>query len=89
MLVVLFKKLKVHVYVRELYNFMKNLHIVAFILLVVGGLNWGLSALGYNLVTMLLGMWPMAEKAVYLLVAVSAVFELVTHKKNCTMCNGK
>jgi uncharacterized membrane protein YuzA (DUF378 family) len=59
---------------------------VTFILLVVGGLNWGLDALNYNLVTMLLGNWPMAEKAVYLLVGVSAVVELITHKKNCAMC---
>ena len=59
---------------------------VTFILLVVGGLNWGLSALGFNLVEMLLGGWPMVEKIVYLLVGLSAVFEVVTHKKNCTMC---
>jgi uncharacterized membrane protein YuzA (DUF378 family) len=65
---------------------MKGLHMVTFILLVVGGLNWGLSALGFNLVEMLLGGWPMVEKIVYLLVGLSAVFEVVTHKKNCTMC---
>ena len=43
---------------------MKGLHMVAFILLVVGGLNWGLSALGWNVVNMLLGSWPMVEKVV-------------------------
>lgn len=67
---------------------MKKLHMITFILLVVGGLNWGLDALGYNLVTMLLGNWPMAEKVVYLLVGASAVVELITHKKNCSMCQG-
>jgi uncharacterized membrane protein YuzA (DUF378 family) len=50
------------------YNYilgMKSLHMVTFILLVVGGVNWGLSALGFNIVSMLLGTWPMVEKAVY------------------------
>ncbi len=65
---------------------MKTLHIVAFILLVVGGLNWGLSALGYNVVDMILGGYPMVEKIVYLLVGLSAVYEAVMHKQNCAMC---
>lgn len=66
---------------------MKSLHTVTFILLVVGGLNWGLVALGYNLVNMLVGSWPMLERLVYLLVGLSAVYELVTHKKNCKQCS--
>lgn len=65
---------------------MKSLHMVTWVLLVVGGLNWGLEALGYNLVYMLLGGMPMLEKLVYLLVGLSAVYELVTHKKNCRVC---
>lgn len=59
---------------------------VAFILLIVGGLNWGLSAFGMNLVNMLLGSWPMVERIVYLLVGASAVYELITHKDNCKEC---
>lgn len=59
---------------------------VAFILLVVGGLNWGLTAFGYNLVAMLLGAWPLAEQLVYLLVGISAVVILVTHKSSCKDC---
>jgi uncharacterized membrane protein YuzA (DUF378 family) len=65
---------------------MKSLHMVAFILLIVGGLNWGLDALGYNVVNMLLGSWPMVEKIVYLLVGVSAIYEIFTHKENCKLC---
>lgn len=71
----------------NLKHLMKVLHMVTFILLVVGGLNWGLTALGYNVVSMILGSWPMVEKVVYLLVGLSAVVEVVTHKKNCRMCN--
>ncbi len=65
---------------------MKSLHMVAWILLVVGGLNWGLDALGYNVVSMLLGSWPMVEKLVYILVGLSAIYELFTHKANCKEC---
>ena len=68
---------------------MKSLHMVTWVLLVVGGLNWGLVAVNYdyNLVNMLLGSWPMVERLVYLLVGLSAVYELVTHKQNCKMCS--
>mgnify|MGYP003386424219 CR=1 FL=1 len=46
---------------------MKILPMVAFILLVVGGLNWGLIGLGgfmnadWNVVSMILGSWPKVE----------------------------
>ena len=65
---------------------MKALHMIAFILLVVGGLNWGLTALGWNLVNMLLGAWPMVEKIVYILVGLSAIYEVATHKARCKEC---
>ncbi|MEK7567920.1 MAG: DUF378 domain-containing protein [Patescibacteria group bacterium] len=64
---------------------MKALHMVAFILLVVGGLNWGLSAFNWNVVEMLLGTGSLT-KAVYVLVGLSAVFEVVTHKDRCKEC---
>lgn len=59
---------------------------IAFILVIVGGLNWGLTAFGFNLVNVILGSWPMLEKLVYLLVGVSAVYEVVSHKKMCKEC---
>jgi uncharacterized membrane protein YuzA (DUF378 family) len=66
----------------------KTVHMVAFVLLVVGGLNWGLVALfGFNLVEAILGSWPIVVKIVYILVGLSAVYELLTHKKHCTMCS--
>ena len=65
---------------------MKVLHIVAFILLVVGGLNWALVAFGYNLVEILLGTGMLAQ-AVYVLVGLSAVYMLVTHKGDCKTCS--
>ena len=66
---------------------MKGLHMVTFILLVIGGLNWGLVALGYNLVDSLLGVGSTLAMIVYGLVGLSAVVEVVTHKKNCKCCD--
>jgi uncharacterized protein len=66
---------------------MKIVHMITFILLAVGGLNWGLvGAFDFNLVTKLLGT-GMFTNVVYILVGLSAVFELVTHKQNCKMCS--
>ena len=74
---------------------MKYAHMISFILLVVGGLNWGLVGLGWwmggadwNVVHMFLGSWPMVEGLVYVLVGLSAVYLLFTHKKDCMMCKG-
>lgn len=65
---------------------MKVLHMVTFILLAVGGLNWGLDAVGYNVVDMIFGSWPQVETVIYLLVGLSAVVEIATHKQNCKAC---
>ncbi|MBY0294015.1 DUF378 domain-containing protein [Patescibacteria group bacterium] len=72
---------------------MKAVHMIAFILLAVGGLNWGLVGLGgfagsdWNLVHMLVGSWPMVEWAVYVLVGASAIYVAVGHKKVCSTCS--
>ncbi|HAT68710.1 MAG: hypothetical protein A2481_03515 [Candidatus Yonathbacteria bacterium RIFOXYC2_FULL_47_9] len=66
---------------------MKALHMLAFVLLVVGGLNWGLTAFDYNLVSMLVGKWPAIEKVVYILVGLSAIYFATTHKSDCKMCS--
>lgn len=72
---------------------MKALHVIAFILLAVGGLNWGLVGLGWlsgsqdwNVVHMLVGSSMQIEAIVYVLVGLSAVWLLLSHKKDCTHC---
>lgn len=66
---------------------MKILHMAAFLLTVVGALNWGLIGLfNLNLVMLLLGSMPMVEKLVYILVGVSAVYLTATHMKDCKVC---
>jgi uncharacterized membrane protein YuzA (DUF378 family) len=65
---------------------MKALHMVAWILLIVGGLNWLLVAFGWNLVDMIFGAGSTLSMIIYILVGLSAIYELVMHKKNCKMC---
>lgn len=61
---------------------MKMLRMVAFLLVVVGGLNWGLVGLmDMNLVDMIFGTVPVLEQVVYVLVGLSAVWLLVDYTK--------
>ena len=46
---------------------------IAFILVIVGALNWGLTAFGYNLVDMIFGVGSTIAMVVYVLVAISAL----------------
>jgi len=55
---------------------------IAYWLVIIGALNWGLVGLGnflggdWNLVSILLGSWPTVENIVYLLVGISAISTL-------------
>lgn len=51
---------------------------ISLVLVLVGALNWGLVGFfDFNLVTKLLGAWPMAEKIVYDLVGVAALVYVI------------
>ena len=67
---------------------MKGLHTVAWLLLVVGGLNWLLQGVfGWEVGSYLPGgMAGTAATVLYILVGLSAVVEIATHKNNCKMC---
>ena len=55
---------------------------IAKVLLIVGGLNWGLVGVGMlmnrglNLVNMIFGSWPMVEAIVYIVVGVAAIVSI-------------
>jgi len=74
---------------------MKATHIVSFILLAIGGLNWGLVGLGmwfggnWNLVNQIFGSWPMVESTIYVLVGLATLVLIATHKKHCKECEVK
>jgi len=63
-----------------------KLHKIAFFLLVIGGLNWGLEAFHTGLSVWL--PWNVAM-IIYILVGLSAIYEIFTHKQNCKCCSMK
>ena len=66
----------------------KGLHMVAFILLAVGGLNWLVYALtGWEIGQLFGGMDAAVSKVIYILVGLATVYEIVAHSKHCRMCN--
>ena len=60
---------------------MKKLDIVAAVLLVVGGINWGLVGIaGVDLVGTLFGNLSPVSRAVYILVGLAALYQAVQWK---------
>lgn len=69
---------------------MKALHMLAFVLVIVGGVNWGLVGLmNLNLVELLFSSIPGVMNIVYILVGLSAVYLAVTHMNDCKVCAKK
>ena len=68
---------------------MKALHIVTFILVIVGALNWGVYALtGWEIGQVFGGMDATVSMVIYILVGLSAIWLIITHKKECRVCSG-
>ena len=67
---------------------MKGLHTIAFYLLIIGGLNWLVLALsGWEIGELLGGQGALLTKAVYVLIGLAAIHELVKHKSTCNKCS--
>lgn len=61
-----------------------KIHKITFLLLIIGGLNWGLEVLGYGVGNYI----PSGLAAtVYALVGLSAIYEVFGHKKLCRNCS--
>jgi uncharacterized membrane protein YuzA (DUF378 family) len=69
---------------------MKYVDIVAWVLVVVGALNWGLIGFfDFNLVSFLFG-GSIVETIVYDIVGISAVYHLIRCRKKCgSSCSSK
>lgn len=60
-------------------------HKVAWALVIIGALNWGLiGAFKYDLVMSLLGRWPMVPRIIYILVGLAGLMMLFCMK--CKSC---
>jgi uncharacterized membrane protein YuzA (DUF378 family) len=60
-----------------------KLHKIAFVLLIIGGLNWLLEAFGYGIGNYLPSGVAMI---IYILVGIAALIELFGHKNLCRNC---
>lgn len=57
---------------------MRVLNIVTLVLLIVGGLNWGLvGLLGFDLVAAIFGQMSVLSRIVYVIVGLSALWQIV------------
>ncbi|MDP3995019.1 MAG: DUF378 domain-containing protein [Patescibacteria group bacterium] len=66
---------------------MKALHMIALFLVVVGALNWGVIALtGWEVGQLFGGMDAQVSKVIYVLVGLSGLVVIFTHKKDCKTC---
>lgn len=66
---------------------MKALHIIAFILVIVGALNWGVFALtGWEIGQLFGGTNAAISTIIYILVGLSAIWLVVNHGKECHVC---
>ncbi|HEY4476542.1 MAG TPA: DUF378 domain-containing protein [Candidatus Paceibacterota bacterium] len=66
---------------------MKGLHSIAFILLIVGGLNWLLIALFDWGIGNIFAVDSIITKVIYILVGLSAIVEIINHKSLCKKCD--
>ncbi len=69
-----------------------KLHTVAFLLMVIGGVNWllvGIAGPNFEVGALFGGMSAPVSKIIYILVGISALYEVATHKSNCKLCDKK
>lgn len=67
--------------------FMNIAHMVAFVLVVIGAMNWLLvGLLNWDLSSLLGGQEAIAAKVAFVIVGLAAIFEVATHKGNCKTC---
>lgn len=60
-------------------SMLKSIDIIAYALLLIGALNWGLVGfLGFDLVAALFGQMSVLSRAVYALVGIAAIYDLLS-----------
>lgn len=70
---------------------MKIIHYVAFVLVIVGALNWLVFGLtnGWDIGQLFGGMDSIISRIIYVLVGISAIWLIVTHKSTCHYCKSE
>ncbi len=66
---------------------MKVLHIIAFILILIGGLNWGLIGIfNLNIIEATFSTGAVTS-IIYILIGLAALLELFAHRGKCKECS--
>ena len=68
---------------------MKALHSIAFVLLIIGGLNWlvvGVTSTGWDVGLLFGAAGNPIARVIYILVGLSAVYLAAIHKSSCKNC---
>ncbi len=69
---------------------MKTVGLLAFILVIIGGINWGLVGFfKYDLVATIFGDMTTMSRAIYGLIGLAALAKLAMWKKHCCMKENK
>lgn len=65
----------------------KGPHLITFMLVIIGGLNWlALGILQWEIGSLFGGMDALISRIIYILIGLAAVYELATHRSNCAKC---
>jgi len=65
----------------------KGLHMLTYILMAIGGLNWLLvGAFQWEVSDLIGGMASTAGRVLFVIVGLATIYELVMHSKNCKHC---
>lgn len=68
---------------------MRNLQALAYVLIIIGALNWGLIGIfGFNLVSFLFGEMTVLTRIIYSLVGISAILHLIVATSGYKMEKG-
>ena len=68
---------------------MNKIHLLTFLLLIVGGLNWlAVGVAGWDIGNLFGGQGATVSRIIYVLVGLAAAFEIATHKSSCKTCEG-
>lgn len=63
---------------------MKIINVIALLLVIIGGINWGLVGLfDFNLVDFLFGLGSIFSKIIYILVGIASLWCIGSFKKVC------
>ena len=68
----------------------KKIHMAAFLLLVIGGLNWLLlGVFQWEIGALFGGPEEIISRIIYIVIGLAAIYEVATHKSNCKSCEAK